>query len=394
MVRLSSGRIFRDRNKLSPHYIPQRLPHREEQIRILCSIYKPMIKNIKNAYPRFTQIIGPTGTGKTCTAIRFGEQIAEYAEREGVDLKYIYINCKVEGATRYVLFRNLVRKLTPKISTRSLSPEEMLQQFVKYLKMENLFTLITFDEIDYFIQTNPKDHVIYDLTRTTEISPGETSSIIGEIFIAKSLRWHERLDPREKSTLGLGIIEFPRYTSSQIREILADRAEEAFHPGVIDEDTLDLISEITANPPVNGDIRVGLDLLYYSGNLAENQGFHKVLPDHVRKVYSEISPSITSEDIISLDRNGKLILLALVRSLRSRRSAYVGLREIRRSYEVICEEYNLKPTERFEECIQELVYRGIIDMKSLTELGISGAALTDIEQFLRNLAEKLREEIR
>jgi len=390
---LSLGLIFKDRNKLSPHYIPERLPHRDEQIRKLHSIYDAMIKDIKNAYPRFTQIIGPTGTGKTCTAIKFGRQITEYARKEDVDLKYIYINCKVDGATRYVLFRNLVRKLTPKISTRSLSPEEMIQQFVEYLKAENIFALITFDEIDYFIQTNPKEHIIYDLTRTTEINPGESSPIIGEIFIAKSLQWHERLDPGEKSTLGLGIIEFPRYREPQVKEILSDRVEEAFHPGAVSEDTLDLVSDITASPPVNGDIRIGLDLLYYSGNLAENQGFNKVLPDHVRKVYSEINPSITSEDIVSLDRNGKLILLALVRSLKANKSAYTGLREIRKNYEVICEEFDLKPTERFEEHMQDLIYRGIIDMKSLTEIGVSGASLIDLEQFLSSLAERLRKEI-
>jgi len=391
---LSSGLIFKDRNKLSPYYIPERLPHRDEQIRMLHSIYDALIKDIKKAYPRFTQIVGPTGTGKTCTAIRFGEQITEYARKRGVDLKYIYVNCKVDGATRYVLFRNLVRKLTSKISTRSLSPEEMIQQFVEYLKAENLFALITFDEIDYFIQTNPKDHIIYDLTRTTETSPGEPSPIIGELFIAKSLQWHERLDPGEKSTLGLGIIEFPRYTSPQVREILLDRVEEAFLPGVVSEETLDLVSDITANPPVNGDIRVGLDLLYYSGNLAENQGLNKVLPDHVRKVYGEVNPSITSEDIMSLDKNGKLILLALVRSLRSSGSAYVGLRDIRRNYEVVCEEFDLKPTEKFEEHVQDLVYRGIVDMKSLTELGISGASLVDLEHFLNSLAERLRKEMR
>ncbi|RLI02409.1 hypothetical protein DRO38_03960 [Candidatus Bathyarchaeota archaeon] len=353
-----------------------------------------MIKDVKDAYPRFTQIIGPTGTGKTCTTIRFGEQITEYAEKEGVDLKYIYVNCKVDGATRYVLFRNLVRKLTPKISTRSLSPEEMLRQFVEYLKAENIFSIITFDEIDYFVQINPKDHIIYDLTRTTETSPGEPSPIIGEIFIAKSLRWHERLDPGEKSTLGLGVIEFPRYTSPQVREILSSRVEEAFHPGAVSEETLDLVSDITANPPVNGDIRVGLDLLYYSGNLAENQGLNRVLPDHVRKVYSEINPSITSEDIMNLDKNGRLILLALVRSLRSSGSAYVGLRDLRKNYEVICEEFNLKPTERFEEHLQDLIYRGIVDMKSLTELGISGVSLIDLDQFLSSLAEKLRKEMK
>ena len=391
---MPSGLIFKDRNKLSPYYIPERLPHREEQIRMLHSIYDALIKDVKNAYPRFTQIIGPTGTGKTCTAIRFGKQITEYARKEGVELKYIYVNCKVDGATRYVLFRNLVRKLTPKISTRSLSPEEMIQQFVEYLRAEDMFALITFDEIDYFIQTNPKDHIIYDLTRTAETSPGEPTPIIGEIFIAKDLRWHERLDSGERSTLGLGIIKFSRYSSTQVREILLERIKEAFLPGVVGEDTLDLVSDITANPPVNGDIRVGLDLLYYSGNLAENQGFNRVLPDHVRKVYGEINPSITSEDIMSLDRNGKLILLALVRSLRSRGSAYVGLREIRRSYKIICEEFGLKPTEKFEESLQDLVYRGIVDMKSLTELGVSGASLIDLEHFLNSLAERLRKEIK
>ena len=391
---MPSGLIFKDRNKLSPYYIPERLPHREEQIRMLHSIYDALIKDVKNAYPRFTQIIGPTGTGKTCTAIRFGKQITEYARKEDVELKYIYVNCKVDGATRYVLFRNLVRKLTPKISTRSLSPEEMIQQFVEYLRAEDMFALITFDEIDYFIQTNPKDHIIYDLTRTAETSPGEPTPIIGEIFIAKDLRWHERLDSGERSTLGLGIIKFSRYSSTQVREILLERIKEAFLPGVVGEDTLDLVSDITANPPVNGDIRVGLDLLYYSGNLAENQGFNRVLPDHVRKVYGEINPSITSEDIMSLDRNGKLILLALVRSLRSRGSAYVGLREIRRSYKIICEEFGLKPTEKFEESLQDLVYRGIVDMKSLTELGVSGASLIDLEHFLNSLAERLRKEIK
>lgn len=46
--------------------------------------------------------------------------------------------------------------------------------------------------------------------------------------------------------------------------------DEAFHPGVVDEEVLDFISDITASPPINGDVRVGLDLLYYSGTLAEN----------------------------------------------------------------------------------------------------------------------------
>jgi cell division control protein 6 len=385
--------VFKDRNKLSPHYIPKRLPHRDQQISLLDAIYGSVLRNIRTAYPRFTQIIGDTGTGKTCTTVRFSEQILEKAKKEGINLKHVYINCKVDGTSRYVLFSNLVRKVTPKISTRSLSPEEMIRQLVEYLKAEGTFLLATFDEIDYFIQTNPKEHIIYDLTRTTEMNPGEPSQIIGEIFIARSLKWHDRLEPGERSTLGMGVIEFPRYTSSQVREILENRVEEAFRSGAVDEDTLSLVSDITANPPVNGDIRVGLDLLYYSGNLAENQGSSKVLPDHVRKVYGETNPTITSEDIMNLNENGRLILLALVRSLRAEKSAYVGLREIRKSYELVCEELNVKRIERFEETIQDLAYRGIIEMKSLTELGVTGASVIDLEKFLNNLTQRLKWEM-
>lgn len=390
---MPGGLIFRDRNRLSPHYIPRRLPHRDQQITLLLSIYGNMIRDIRNAYPRFTQIIGDTGTGKTCTTMKFGEQITEEAEKEGVNLKHVYVNCKVDGATRYVLFGNLVKKVTPQISTRSLSPEEMIRQLVAYLKVTGQFLIVSFDEIDYFIQTNPKEHIIYDLTRVTEMHPGEPSPVIGEIFIARNLKWHERLEPGERSTLGMGILEFPRYRTQQVRDILEDRVEEAFYPGVVEEDTLNLVSDITANPPVDGDIRVGLDLLYYSGNLAENQGSERVLPDHVRRVFSETNPTITSEDIMNLDENGRLILLALVRSLRVNKSAYVGLRDIRKSYGVVCEEFNVKPVEKFEEHLQDLVYRNIVDMKSLTELGISGASLTDLEKFLNNLIQRLRQDL-
>ena len=390
---MPSDKVFKDKNKLSPYYIPRNLPHRDKQISLLQSIYGSMMKDIRNVYPRFTQIIGETGTGKTCTTIKFGDLIAEAAKKEDVKLKSVYINCKVDGATRYVLFGTLVRKVTLQISTRSLSPEEMIRQLVEYLRVEGMYLIICFDEIDYFIQTNPKEHIIYDLTRITEMSPGEPSPIIGEIFIARSLKWHERLEPGERSTLGMGVIEFPRYTSKQVREILEDRVKEAFRSGGVDEDVLDLVSDITANPPVNGDIRVGLDLLYYSGTLAENQGFDKVLPDHVRKVYGETNPTITSEDIINLDENGRLVLLALVRSLRANKSAYVGLRDAHRSYEVVCEEFNVKPSEKFEESLQDLVYRGIVEMKSLTELGISGASLTDLEKFVNNLMQRLRQDL-
>jgi hypothetical protein len=71
----------------------------------------------------------------------------------------------------------------------------------------------------------------------------------------------------------------------------------------------------------------------------------------------------------------------------------VGLREIRKSYELVCEELNVKRIERFEETIQDLAYRGIIEMKSLTELGVTGASVIDLEKFLNNLTQRLKWEM-
>lgn len=386
---MSRSPIFKDRNKLSPYYIPKRLPHREQQINTLLSIYGSILEDVWRAYPRFVEIVGSTGTGKTCTALKFGEIIVERAQKRGINLQYAYLNCKVDGVTRYVLYGNLIRKVTPKISTKSLSPEEMIRQLIDYLRFEEIFLVVTFDEIDYFVQMSPKEHIIYDLTRIPELYPGSPIPLIGGIFVARSLKWHDLLESGERSTLGMGIIEFPRYTSEQIRDILEDRVKEAFQPNVVLEETLDLISDITANPPVNGDIRFGLELLYYSGTLAENTGSSKVTPEHVRRVYGEINPTITSEDILSLDRDGRLILLALVRGLKTSKSAYIGLRELRRLYEVLCEEYKIKPAEDFEAHLQDLIYRGIVDMKSLLEIGISGATLVDLERFLNNLLRQI-----
>jgi len=133
-----------------------------------------------------------------------------------------------------------------------------------------------------------------------------------------------------------------------------------------------------------------LDLLLYSGILAGNQGSKKVLPDHVRKVYGQTNPDITTQDILDLDETEKLVLLGLVRSLQSQKAPYVSLNDIREGYQVVCEEYELKPTKEIEDSVQDLWDRGIVDMKSLTEFGISGVSTKDLENFLNGITERLR----
>jgi cell division control protein 6 len=381
--------IFKDRSKLSPRYIPERLPHREKQMESLFSIYRPALEDVAGAFLLPVQVVGGVGTGKTCTAIRFGGVMEKEASRHRVELTHVYVNGKVDGANRYTLYRRMLEKASPSIASRSLSPEEMLTQMVKQLRSGGRHVLITFDEVDYYCK-HSREHVIYDLTRLNETAPGESCNVLGVIFIARDFSFHKLLEPAEVSSLGLGVVNFPRYSSDQIRDILVDRVELAFKPGRVSDEVLDFVSDITAKHPINGDVRVGLDLLLYAGNLAENMGYDRILPDHVRRVYGETCPAITTEDISSLSETGKLVLLGLARALKATKTPYTSLREVREYYRVACEEYNVKPAEDLEEHVQDLIDRGIVDMKSLTKLGISNVPAEDLERFLNGIIQRLR----
>ena len=92
-------------------------------------------------------------------------------------------------------------------------------------------------------------------------------------------------------------LEFPKYNINQVSEILSSRCQDAFNTRTIGSDIIDEVSKMTISPTVNGDVRYSLDLLLYAGNLAESQGTERITLDQIRKVNSQINPSITSEEI-------------------------------------------------------------------------------------------------
>ena len=373
--------VFRDRDKLSPRFIPERLPHREKQLESLLSIYRPCLENVGGAFLQPVQLIGGVGAGKTCTAMRFGSVLEAEASRRRISLKHVYVNGRVDGANRYTIYRRILEEACPQVSSRGLSPEEMLVQMVKQLRLEGKYVIMTFDEVDHFIKRS-NEHVVYDLTRLNEVSLGEPCNVLGVLFIARDPSYRSLLDPAEISTLGLLSINFPQYNAEQIRDIIAERVELAFRPGAVSEEVLDFVSDVAAKPPANGDARFALDLLLYAGNLAENMGCERVHPDHVRRVYGEICPGISSAEVLSLSQNERLILLGLARALKASRMPYASLRQIREHYNVVCEEYGFKPTEKFEENLQRLIDMGLVEMKSLTMIGLLSVSSERLDRFI------------
>jgi cell division control protein 6 len=384
------SQIFKDREKLSPRYIPNILPHREEEIRLLRLQFESSLQSLQSSELKVIQVIGPAGAGKTSSIIRFGERFKEEGRRLGYDIVVTYVNLKLQGGSRVILYRFLSEMISPEISSSGLSAEELLRQIVKYLKARRKFLLVLLDEVDYFVKSTRDGSVIYDLTRINELDPSKPLNILGVILTARDTQFYDRLDAAELSTLGRIPIHFNPYSEDQVMDIIVTRVEETFERGVVSEDVLRYIAHVTANPPVNGDIRYSLDLLNYAGLTALSRGNDVIDLDLVRKVHGQLHPTITSEDILSLPKREHIVaLLGTVRALQIKKKPFVPLSAVRTEVNAVCEEMNIRPFES-EKYLQDLADRRIIKIESLNEVGITEASTESLHELLNVLVERVR----
>ena len=377
-------RLFKDPDKLSPRYIPEFLPHREKEIQLAENLFEGY-----RGYLRIIQFIGPAGSGKTSVAYHVGRSL----ERRIKGLKSIYLTLKLESGTKFTLYSSLARKIDPNLPVRSLGAYELLEYVLRYLKHKNLHLLIIADEVDYYVKTSRHYDAVFDLTRLNEIYLGQPINIAGIIFISRDPRWRELLDKATRSSLGNVVVNFKPYSRDQVYDIISYRASEAFIKGAIMDDVLNYISDLTAE--ANGDIRFALDLLFYSGMLAENENAIRVTLEHVRHVLMQIEPTITSEDIINLDEKEKIILLAISYCLKRFREPYVSIDDVWDEYKRIVVELHTEKVDRrkFHKIVESIYYKGIIDLKGFN-VGISKIPVEKLSRFLNLIINRLNSEIR
>jgi cell division control protein 6 len=373
--------IFLNRSKLSPRFVPEELPHREEQVKQILHVFAGAAGEPDKFPLTILQVVGVAGIGKTTTVTRSTKAIGEEFEKNRRKLKTAYINLKLQGGNKFAIYRFLLERLAPDLPAQGLSAEEMLRYLLRYLRDSNQYALIVMDEIDYLIKTSKDTSLVYDLTRLNEFEPEKSCNVKGVVFIARSTDFYSKLDPAELSTLGRVPMEFSQYSLEQTSDILASRCEQAFNPRTIGSDVIDQVAKITTSSEVNGDVRYALDLLLYAGNLAESQGEERVTLEHIRKVHGQTSPTITTEEIEQLSKNHVISLVAVVRALKSKKKQYVELKDIRLHAAELAEQLGVKKME-VEDYLDDLKARRLVEMRSLKEIGLHGASLAELEPVL------------
>jgi cell division control protein 6 len=351
---IKNARVFKNKNLLRHDYIPEKLPHREEQIRYFGEIVSPVLKRDRSSN---VFIYGKTGTGKTAVIKYVLTKLLDKAKSLGVPFRMCYVNCRLAG-TEYRVFASLCSALDVKVPFTGLAVGEVFDRFKAALDANNFLLIVVLDEIDELVKTRG-DMLLYELTRMNESLVRSKLSLVG---ISNDLRFKELLDPRVLSSLSEEEIVFRPYNAAELRDILLERCGIAFFEDAFSEGALGLCAALAAAE--HGDARRALDLLRVAGELAEREGTAKVMDEHIRNAEKRIEHDRIIDALKNLTPHSKLVLASVFLLNKANvTNAITG--DIYEVYQELCElaGYTALTQRRVSGLISELDVIGLLNSR-------------------------------
>ncbi|WP_458405590.1 orc1/cdc6 family replication initiation protein [Methanobrevibacter sp.] len=292
--------IFKEKKTLDHRFLPEKLVHRDEQIRQIAKYWVDVLDSVT---PSNVTLYGKTGTGKTAASKFAREQLIEAAENEGVFVKIEYIGC-TDFNTEYQVLARLCNRLGRDVPNRGWTKAEVVRAFRDLFRTnaygKKLHLIVILDEIDILLNKDG-DGILYTLTRTDNVSV---------LSISNYLDFKTLITPRVTSSLNDKEIVFPPYGANQLSDILSERAELSFKENVLEDDVIPLCSAMAAKE--EGDARYALDLLKNAGELAFDEECEKVTSDHVVRAKDRIEHNKITEIITTLPLQQQRVLEAVL----------------------------------------------------------------------------------
>lgn len=295
-----SPTIFRDKSPLDHRWLPEKLVHRDEQIRQIAKYWVDVLTGVT---PSNVTLYGKTGTGKTAASKFAREQLIDIARKKNVFVKVEYIRC-TDYTTEYQVIAELCNRLGRDVPNRGWTKGEVVNTFRDIFKPDvfarKLHLIVILDEIDILLNKDG-DGILYTLTRTGNVSV---------LCISNYLDFKNLINSRVTSSLNDKEIVFPPYGADQLSDILAERAELSFNENILDGDVIPLCSAMAAKE--EGDARYALDLLKNAGELAFDEDSSVVTSDHVRRAKEKIEHNKVIEIISTLPLQQQRLLEAIL----------------------------------------------------------------------------------
>lgn len=298
---LNKIHMFKDRDVLRHDYIPNKLPHRELQIRSLGMIVAPILlmKRCSNIF-----IYGKPGTGKTAAMRYVLSHLKSKSVDSGASVKIAYVNCRLAG-TEYRVLTNLCEAVDVHVPFTGIAAGEIFDRFKQGLEIRKVSFITVLDEVDELVKTKG-DKLLYELTRINEALTSSQVSIVG---ISNDLYFKELLEPRVLSSLSEEEIMFRPYNASELQDILQERAKLAFSESALLDGVIGLCAALAAGE--HGDARRALDLLRVAGEVAERNNATVIKENHVREAAERIEHDRVFDALTNLTTHSKLVLISV-----------------------------------------------------------------------------------
>lgn len=352
---LMSSSVIKNLNVLDFDYVPDELPHREEPLRFLAQMFKPLLSGI----PQNVVIKGPVGTGKTVLAKKFCTEIVKLARRQSKIIEYVHINCRKRSTDAMVLL-GVLNHFDSRFPDRGFSVQEMQNVLRKQLIRRNAQLLLVLDEADALLKKSGPN-LVYSLTRFSDESTNEKTPVSLLLVSQKDILG--MFDDASLSTFKRSnVLSLGKYNRDELLDIVKQRESLAFHNGAVNEDCAELIADIASEW---GDARFAIELLWKAGVAADHQHVTNVVPEHVRAAKAETYSIVTESKLLNLDRHQLFTLYAVAKRLRKDGSAYVNTGDAEKTYAVTCEEYSEKPRSHtmFWSYLKDVESAGFIHIK-------------------------------
>ncbi len=264
------GSLIERPRVLTEDYVPDSFVHREGEHQEIADNLRPMMDGEP---PQDMLLHGPPGVGKTAMS-----RFVVRKMKEEVDVREAYVN-GFRARTRFEVFYSLLDE-PAKVPRDGTSTSKVVEEFKDRARSRD--TVIVVDEVDQLRD----DEILYELSRFRRS---------GVIYIANDPLVFSRFENRVRSRLGdVAKMEFTRYSSSELSDILRHRASNALRDGAVSDTEIDLIVS-----RAEGDARIAISSLKKASYAAQDRDLdiitEEVVEESVKQAYSE-------DRIDSLDR--------------------------------------------------------------------------------------------
>jgi len=312
--------VFQNRDVLREDYTPSSLVGRDDE-------WGRLTDDLMDAYwgnqPDDLVIYGPNGSGKTET-IRKVLSDFEDAENIESDIVTARVNCTgAKNDSDLALFvTNEFRDHEERVKRGSHDVYGKLWRELDTLGGDHDDTILLL-VLDELARTSAFNEFIYQFSRSCDEYLDSVRPCL--IAVSSDASVMDRLDSDAKSSFNPTEIRFPPYDANQLREILKQRAVEAFRntqlvetgrgleldSDVLSDDVIPLAAAVSTSDGA-GDARKALTILSKAGKLAYRQEAEQIKEAHVRGAEERYSEEQVLRLLRDLNDHGKTIAYALV----------------------------------------------------------------------------------